>query len=184
MAERGIYYIGGASGAGKTTSGKQLAESSGIVLVEIDDLQRLIMPAVPLLEQRVVATRKIARCVVQELLKAQASCLVDGAWVEPSESARLRSRYGGAFHPVYCGYEGEALELRLASMRTRGVHWLTRESSLSAMTFLQKQVANSKAVKKRCAELGISYIDFTDFDRGFAALKTDFLVWLRGGSQD
>lgn len=177
--QRGVYFVGGASGAGKTSSTKSLSEQYGVPVVELDEFQRLIMPAIPQSEPRAVAMRRIAKATLLELLASRSRCIVDGSWVGPDEAAVLRSEYGSLFHPVYCGYHDSDMVVRYAVLKERGLHWLTRESVEVALDFLERQRRHSEDFRESCGRLGISYIDFTSFAAGFQALETDFSRWAK-----
>lgn len=174
----GIYFVGGASGAGKTTATKKLSEKFGIPVLELDDFQRLLMTTLPLLENRIPAMRTISRCVIDHLVAARSPAVVEGAWIEPEEAAELRSRYGAFFHPVYCGYQDQDLSARLRDIRSKGSHWLSRESGETAAAFMLKQCRDSERLRAECARLGMSYCDFTHHALGAEALSCDFERWI------
>jgi predicted kinase len=179
VAKGAVYYIGGASAAGKTTASIRLAAAARVGRVELDDLQRAIMPALPDVSRRAVVTRQLARAAVTALLDSDAKCIIDGAWLEPLEAEHLRERYGQRFHPLYCGYRAGNIEARLSAIRSAGEHWLASISQTEAAQFLEKQVIDSETLKQTCEHIGIPYYDFTDPEVGFAALKTDFEQWLQ-----
>ena len=179
MAKGAVYYIGGASAAGKTTASIRLAAAAGIARVELDDFQRAMMPALPDVSRRAVVTRQLAQAAVIALLDSDAECIIDGAWLAPSEAEQLRERYGVRFHPLYCGYRAVNIGARLSAIRSAGEHWLASIPQAEAAQFLDKQVTDSETLKQTCEEFGIPYRDFTDHDVGFAALKADFDRWLQ-----
>lgn len=179
----GVYFVGGASGAGKTTATKKLAGAFGIPVVELDDVQRLLMTALPALEDRIVAMRRISRCLVEQLAQAHACSIVDGAWIEPEEAAELRSRYGRSFHPVYCGYHDPDPSDRLAGLRAEGSHWLAREPQDAARAFMLKQCRDSEKLRSECVRRGMSYCDFTSYAIGSAALGADFKRWIASSNR-
>jgi predicted kinase len=179
VAKGAVYYIGGASAAGKTTASIRLAAAAGVGRVELDDLQRAIMPALPDASRRAIVTRQLARAAVIALLDSDAECIIDGAWLEPAEAEQLRAGYGVRFHPLYCGYREVNIEARLSAIRSAGQHWLASVSQTEAAQFLDKQVTDSETLKQTCRHIGIPYYDFTVYEMGFAALKTDFERWLQ-----
>ena len=180
----GIYFVGGASGAGKTTVTKKLSQKFDIPVVELDDFQRLIMTAVPVLENRITAMRTISRCVIEQLVGARSRTLVDGAWIEPEEAAELRARYGASFHPVYCGYQDQDLSARLTGLRNKGSHWLSREPGEAAAAFMLKQSRDSERLRAECARWGMSYCDFTSYALGSEALGGDFERWVLSSNRN
>jgi gluconate kinase len=174
---RGIYFVGGASGAGKTSATQQLAKRHGVALIELDDLQRMIMPAVPDGEARIPVMREVTQSLIRQLLAAESFCLIDGAWLEPQAASELLAA-SEALKVVYCGYTHADVDERQRTIRGRGVHWTASLSQEQGREFLTKQVRDSVVLQQHCAALALPYFDFSDFDSGTAALERDFCSWL------
>jgi predicted kinase len=107
MTFQGIYFVGGASGAGKSRVTQHLARVHSVALIELDDLQRSIMPAIPDADQRAAVTRAMADLLVQQLIEVRAGCIVDGSWIEPERARELQLASRGYFKPLFCGYTAE-----------------------------------------------------------------------------
>jgi hypothetical protein len=171
MTSHGIYFVGGASGAGKSRATQHLARLHRVALIELDDLQRAIMPAIPDADQRAPVMRAIADLLLQQLIEMRASCIVDGSWIEPDRARELQLVSGGYLKPVFCGYSAESVNARYEHMRQSNAHWLTRESEQWALAFLHKQAVNSLTIQQKCRELRMDYIDFSSFANGAAELE-------------
>lgn len=177
MKLEGIYFIGGASGAGKTRGAQQLAQISSLPAIEIDALQRLLIPAIPDTDLRSPVVRALTRVLLEQLIQVRATCIVDGAWLEPEMADRLKQDSNDYFHPVFCGYSSENLEARYQSVRHANEHWLAYMPDDWARAFVQKQVSDSSVVAQKCRELNIDYVDFTDFASGSSQLLENFAAW-------
>lgn len=188
MTFRGIYFVGGASGAGKSRATQHLARLHGVALIELDDLQRSIMSAIPDTDLRAPVMRAMAVCLVQQLTGMRAACIVDGSWIEPERARELQLVSGGYLKPVFCGYSTESVYPRYEHMRQSSVHWLTRETESWALAFLHKQAVDSLIIQQKCRELHMDYIDFSSFANGAAELERNFLCWSEetrsGGARD
>jgi hypothetical protein len=188
MIFHGIYFVGGASGAGKSRATQHLARLHRVALIELDDLQRSIMPAIPDADQRAPVMRAMADLLLQQLIEMRAPCIVDGSWIEANRARELQLVSGGYLKPVFCGYSAESVYARYGDMRQSSVHWLTRETESWALAFLHKQAANSLPLQQKCRELRMDYIDFSSFANGAAELERNFLGWSEetrsGGARD
>ena len=173
-----VYFVGGASAAGKTTCTKSLALRFHLPVVELDDFQRLIMDAIPSLERRAPATFRIAEAVLRELLSARSHCIVEGSWLEPREADQLRREFGPSFQPVYCGYHDPDLTARSERLKSGGRHWLSQVTPEHRTAFLATQRAHSEVFRRNCEHLGLPYFDFTSFEDGAGQLEQDFRSWL------
>lgn len=72
MTFHGIYFVGGASGAGKSRATQHLARLHSVALIELDDLQRSIMPAIPDADQRAAVTRAMADLLIESFSLSRA----------------------------------------------------------------------------------------------------------------
>lgn len=175
-----IYFIGGASGAGKSTIAAKLGERHGIPVVELDAFQRILIPAFDDREALFAAMRNLASGLAIDLLGARSPCLLEGSWIEVAEAARLRTSSANRFHPVYCGFPGAQAEQRLQSIQEAKLHWLNwlaGEDEAAALSFLRKQIQASRRLQVQCRDAAIPFFDLSDQSSGQAELASEFDRW-------
>lgn len=172
-----IYFIGGASAAGKSTISKELSLRYALPLVELDTCYDLLSAAIPEREPLIEATRKVALAAVSQLLNAQAACIIEGGWITPAQAHQLKHNFGNRFCPVYCGYAGADLATRYLAIQANGTHWLKDKPKPEAHAFLTTQIKESAAYRQECALFQLEFFDFTDFSAGSKALRAHFETW-------
>lgn len=172
-----IYFVGGASASGKTTITKKLSAKYLHPVVELDKFHMAITPAIFERDPLVEATRNIAIEVIRQLLSSNASCIVEGAWINPEQAKELRDHSEGRFHPVYCGYPEAAMDERFQAIKISGTHWLAMQPEDEARAFLIKEIVESKWYMEECQKHQIPFFDFSDFETGNEALAENYAGW-------
>lgn len=174
-----IYYVGGASAAGKSTITKELALRAALPLVELDKFHDLLSAVIRVRKPLIAATRKVALTVVVQLLHAQTGCIIEGGWIKPALAHRLKKNFGSRFCPVYCGYPQADMATRYLAIQARGTHWLKNEPEPEAHAFLATQIKESEAYRQECERFQLEFFDFTDFSEGSHSLRAHFETWLQ-----
>lgn len=180
-----IYYIGGASGAGKSTVASRLAAYYGFEHIELDKIFVSVGQWVEDPDLRSSLTDSQSILVADWLLRLNAGCILEGGWINPAQAQKLIDKYGDRFCPVYCGFKGDSAELhhRYALTSAHSQHWLIRESRSEAYAWLERQVVGSLWYESECLEFGFPFFDFSDFNAGSSRLESHFRdLMLAGGS--
>ncbi|NKX46430.1 AAA family ATPase [Roseicyclus persicicus] len=174
-----LIYVGGARGAGKSVAAARLGARLGRAVVRIDRyyvacLRAARDPAVAL-----AAAEEIARRLVDDLVAARASAVIEGAWLRPDEAQALRAAHGVA--PVFLGYPDACAATRLAAFRA-GVdvalhgrlHDLADRPDAEALALIEAEMAQGRWQRDACAQLGLPFVDTTDFAAAEAVLDALF----------
>ncbi|HRC71365.1 MAG TPA: hypothetical protein PK880_02400 [Candidatus Competibacter sp.] len=172
-----IYFIGGASASGKSTAARMLAARDGRAVVELDNFYDILGKVVDDQGALEKVTQKIALEVVARLLSADAFCIVEGGWIDPSKARKLKEASDGRFYPVYCGYPRLKVEARFKMIRKKKVHWLAEKSAKAAHSFLQEQIKLSRWYRKECKRYDLPFFDFSTVEDGVAALSVNYTRW-------
>jgi hypothetical protein len=181
-----VYYIGGVSGAGKTSVAKRLARTTGRPVFSLDRYYGILLKSSIEQELAKAAMALIAMRLVEDLMAADCRCVVEGGWIGPDKAADFRDKYGPAFLPVFCGYSDEHLAERYEHIKADKQHWLSRLQRDIAWPFMVKQTAGSRHVRHACERADFPYLDFTDQRAGTTALLDYFLnhpEYVRRGGQ-
>jgi shikimate kinase len=176
-----IFFIGGASASGKSTIAKELSNLYALPVVELDRFYDILMQVIFDREKLVVATEKISLEVVAQFLAVEASCIIEGGWIQPKKANQLKKESKGHFYPVYCGYPTASVESRYLAIKKSGLHWLNSQSKKEARSFLISQIKESEHYRQECEQWRIEFFDFTEFSEGSRILRSHFEQWLRGG---
>lgn len=174
-----IYFVGGASAAGKSTITKELSVRSSLPLVELDKFHDILIPAIGERELLIETTRKVALEAVELLLNTKAACIIEGGWIKPARAHTLKNNFGSRFCPVYCGYAGADLATRYLAIQANGTHWLNDKPKSEAHAFLTTQIKESAEYRQECARFHLAFFDCTDFSAGSKALCAHFEMWLQ-----
>lgn len=176
-----IYFIGGASGSGKSWTAADLARTHARHLVELDQLNKTLKAAGLSGKELEEQSKKLAFHVVDMLASRGADCIVEGGWINPDGARQMQDRYGKGFRAVFCGFPGAIAEERYAMFKAAGAsgagarHWLvTDETEARALEFLREQISGSRWYRRTCEELGIPFVDFSDVAQGAERLKRDY----------
>lgn len=174
-----LYFIGGASAAGKSTITRALAARTGRGSIELDAYYDILEPLTRsscALEQ---ATTEVSLAVVRQMLKLGADGLIEGGWIAPTQARQLHDESEGRFHPVYCGYPQAKAKPRLALIRAQQQHWLADKPNSEALEFLRQQIKDSRWYQQECAKYALPFFDFSEVASGAAALERDYDAWLQ-----
>jgi predicted kinase len=178
-----IYFIGGQSASGKSTTAAEVASDYGLNVVKLDDYYNVLREHGLTEDALEAATSEVARRIIIELINSQAQCIVEGAWLGPNHAAILRTQAG--FHPVYFGYPNADPQQRLAQIwansRNGSGHWLCSKNADEAIEILTRCVAVGEDLRKHCERLQLDFFDCSDFDRGMAQVKDHFATIWRNG---
>jgi shikimate kinase len=166
-----VYYIGGASGSGKSTVAKRLSKNSGLGLIELDAIFNAVEASVESKETAPKVMNNVAGSLIKQLLAARISCIVEGGWLRP-EAAKQISLDCPHFHAVYCAYPNTPPEVRLELLRTDGTHWIAQKNHEDALAALRDQ--NSQWYEEECKRLKLTFFDFSEIDSGAKMLEDDF----------
>ncbi|MBL8251594.1 MAG: hypothetical protein JNK31_07995 [Candidatus Competibacter sp.] len=172
-----IYFIGGASASGKSVAARKLVAGDGRAIIELDNFYDILASALAdhvILEK---VTGKIAAEAVIQLLAANAFCLVEGGWIDPSRASKLKDKSEGRFYPVYCGYAHGKVKERLRIIKNGKNHWLAEQSGKAARDFLRSQIELSRWYRKQCEKYALPFFDFSSVEEGMAALVADYGRW-------
>jgi gluconate kinase len=184
----GVYFIGGPSITGKSTAAKRLASQFGIDYFELDQicffLANLRLDAKAMYNMTV----NICSTFVEQLIKNNAVCIVEGSWIAPEKAKALIEQYSDKFFAIYCAYPHADISKRLEFAK-KSDHWLFKRSirnpiewhvpgaKRDPVAWLNLEIQNSKWYRHECLRLNIPFIDFSDIDTGFARLQENFSEW-------
>lgn len=174
-----IYFVGGASAAGKSTISKELAVCYSLPLVELDKFHDILIPVIGERELLIETTSEVALAAVELLLKTKAACIIEGGWIKPAQAHMLKNNFCSRFCPVYCGYPGAGVATRYLAIQANGTHWLNDKPRSEAHAFLTTQIKESAEYKQECERFQLAFFDFTDFSAGSKALRAHFEMWLQ-----
>lgn len=175
--QNSIYFIGGASAAGKSAVTTRLAARDGRTIIELDRFYDLLQATIRDSNALEKATRQIALEVVKQLLASNAYCLIEGGWIAPAQASLLKEATAGRFHPVYCGYPYAKVKKRLALIQRAQQHWLAWEPEKKARAFLRQQIEESAWYRRECEKYHLPFFDFSKVEEGAQALILDYSQW-------
>lgn len=177
--QMGVFFIGGASGSGKSTVARAIASRLCVPLLQLDDLHDLLKPPPGSdCDAHVKTTEAVAPFLIEQLLKAGANALVEGGWIQPEGAKDLRAKWPRRFTAVYCGYPGVTAHERFTRMcQVNSTHHLL--SGNNVIDALNQQICDSKSYQTRCNNLNFRFVDFSDLAAGRAALNTAVDDWLK-----
>jgi adenylate kinase family enzyme len=178
-----IILIGGPRGAGKTVAAVRLARALGMAAIRLDRYYVHYLSITKHDEKALSAARLIAHQLMVDLSAGSARAVVEGGWLMPRHADALRRDFGVA--PVFLGYPDAWPRARLQKLRDGGelsptgrVHNIAWRDEAEALEIIGRQIGQSRWQRDICAELGIPYIDTSDFAKGDAALGALFDVAL------
>ena len=174
-----LYFIGGASAAGKSTVARALATRTGRNSIELDAYYDLLEPLTRNSRALEQATTQVSLEAVRQMLKLGAKGIVEGGWIAPARAWQLHNESAGHFYPVYCGYPQAKAKPRLALIRAQPQHWLADKTDSEALEFLRQQIKDSRWYQQECAKYGLPFFDFSEVASGAAALERDYCAWLQ-----
>lgn len=180
-----IFFICGVSAAGKSTIARALAEKYSVPLVELDHYHSFLMEQGLEKTPPFGATRNLVDRVIRMLLSTHAGCIAEGVWSTPIQAHQLRMDYGDRLQPLFCGYPNADPELRRQVVIEGGRHWLkywlnTRPGDIAK--WLVDQKASGRAMEIECRELGVPFVDMSDFTEGGREVEHAFRDFLADGS--
>jgi 2-phosphoglycerate kinase len=160
-----IIYIGGASASGKSRAAVELSTRIGRPVVKLDVYYTLLRRASgksAKKEEAMASTRALARQVVEDMLEAGCCCIVEGRWILPGAADEISRAYPKEFLATYCGYPEAEVVDRLDLLMHSQEHWLAKEPTRKARTFLAEQISNSRWYQNECRKYGLRFVDFSD----------------------
>jgi len=180
-----VYFIGGASASGKSTTAAQLGLDYSIRIIKLDDIYNVLVKAAGETEAKQMI-RPMSFACANELMESNEPFIVEGGWISVEQAVLLHNGNSAAFRAVYCGYPNAKAADRFSQMADQQgseeykAHWTTDESKdYDAMiAWITKQIAQSASYRKKSEASGFLFVDFTTFQDGALALKIDFERWL------
>jgi hypothetical protein len=156
-----IFYIGGASGSGKSHAARMIREKYRIPVINLDDYYNIFHPTC---NEDISETfmRNVSEHLVEDLIKFQGTGILEGGWIDPNVAIQIRSKFDSKFKPVYAGYINDNAQNRLNFLKSNPGHWLLNEQEDFAISFLNKQISDSGDYMNKCRQGLIDYIDFSD----------------------
>lgn len=172
-----VFYIGGVSATGKTSTATQLAVQYNLTLIEFDDYWRGIERFFKA-EHKQQVMESIVRDLIIKLLESRSdeTYIIEGVWLTPCVASILSSRYV-QFSCVYCGYLNSNANERWEKIQA-GDHWLVRlKNEQEAKQFLNEQIERSIEYYHHAGQYGLKFYDYSDFSQGNHAVKQYFSKW-------
>lgn len=170
-----MIYIGGASAAGKSSAAKQLSAQCGAPVVELDKYFNILtrIGCGEIVAEQ--GMRDLSRTLVEDFLRADTRCIVEGGWINPDAIAALKKEYGEKLQTAYCGHLTADVESLLASIVAKGEHWLAKKPSDEARAFLLSQIKGSEWYQSECKKHNVRFFDFSDQAKGVECLVRYFI---------
>ncbi len=169
-----VIYIGGVSAAGKTTVVRSLSKRIMRPAISLDNYSNLINNITK--DQKITKPVKadIAQQIVEDLIYAGSTCIVEGVWIKPDVANEIRNNYRDKFTAIYCGYPDLNPEEHLSNIKDKNNHWLAHEPQSSAISFITNCIEKSLEFKEQCQLYGFPFIDFSDQEKGSKQLLSLF----------
>jgi len=161
-----LIYIGGVSGAGKSVSAKKLSAHLALPIVVLDSYFRMLRRTGCGDDAARDGMPQLAQALIEDLLQANARCIVEGGWLAPDAIAGIQRSHQGRLHAAYCGIPDADVETLLRNVIARGEHWLAKEPVDVAKAILHHQVSGSRWYQAECRKFGIRFFDFSDQEAG------------------
>lgn len=176
-----IYFVGGASGSGKSVATRQMARECTLPRLEVDNIYSAFCGAFGNSEAQKIITIAAAS-LVEELVASGASMIVDGGWIWPDKAADLVKVSGGRLTAVYCGYPTATTQGRFELIRSNSGpdpnHWLAGRDSSDAIAWINQQIEGSRSYQEAAKLVGLPFFDFSDVAEGNKQLRAHFRQWL------
>ncbi len=169
-----IFYLGGASASGKSTTATILASEYSLPIFELDHIKNALTEAHLDEPVTIEIAQRLCSQLVKECFTSGVSCIIEGGWITTIMAKELCAVYNTSFIPVYCGYTGLDIKRRFKLIKSGKQHWLRKKSRDDAARFMEKQIHYSGACKSQCEEYKFPYVDCTNFDEGQFAIKEHF----------
>jgi shikimate kinase len=172
MSNGQIFFIGGASGSGKSTAAEALAEELELPLVRLDDYHNMVINPGLNGQWAKELTREICAKVVQNLMDTGARCIIEGGWITVEQAAVWQGN--PTFFPVFCGYPSTTAKDRFDLIKQGKTHWLNHKTEKDAIEWLEKQISDSCSYKKSCSSNEVTFIEFSCAEAGRKNLIAHF----------
>jgi hypothetical protein len=159
-----VYFIGGPTLSGKSSVAAKLAQTLELEVLELDAIFKLLRDLD--LRDLYHASNLASVSLVEAVMDVGGRCIVEGAWIYPSDVEKLQEREG--FYPAFCGYAKEGLEERYKLAKNDGKHWMFSKGLLGGHDedWLEAEHHKFWHWESQCNDRGIEYFDFSDFDDG------------------
>lgn len=172
MDKKRIFYIGGASGSGKTFSTRKLSNEYSVSTCRLDNFYDKECGRGKSKQEAEKATRSKCQRYIESQLNKGEEGIIEGGWIEPHVAATIKEKFPDTFFPVYAGYANDDPESRLKKIKQGGTHWLCLDES--PIAFIKKQILDSQWYEEECEKYKIMYIDYSQPEIGNGRLKEYF----------
>lgn len=167
-----IYFIGGASRAGKTYLAKRLMVRLGIPVLELDYLKMGLANGLPEygvhpLKDELTVGRllwPIVSGMITAMVENEDDYIIEGCYILPEYAARTRKQYGSGIRSCFLGYADAVATEKLAEVRRYDGGAGNPLGDLSALSDIEHFVSFSQYVRAECSRLGLTYIEAKDRD--------------------
>lgn len=169
-----VYFIGGASAAGKSYAAQVVSRDVSLPVIGLDKYYNMLKKAGVSESVLKGSTKTVCFELVGQLIGVGSQCIVEGGWINPREASQLAARTG--FYPVFCGYPNAEPQKRLERIRSnkQDRHWLCGKTCKEALEYLKKQAQASNWYKNECKTYELTFVDFSDFECGLSRLRSHF----------
>ncbi len=168
-----LYFIGGATRAGKSTLARRVIKKTGLPFLHLDCLMMGLILGVKAWKldgetDDMIRARRMWP-VLKNLIGTmiddtpEQDYLFDGVIFLPEHLAELQSKYQGKkMRGVWLGYTKDSLaEKKQMIMNDKSAdNWLRNKTDERINKVLNYGVSKSRQIKRRCEKFGLPYYDF------------------------
>jgi 2-phosphoglycerate kinase len=181
-----IYFIAGASRAGKTYMAKVLMAKLGIPLLELDYLKMGFANGLPdygihpLQDEETLADLlwPYLAGMIKAIVENGDDYIVEGCYVLPRHADEARTQHPGQIRACFLGYADKRPVDKLSEVRLHGGGAddnLRDRSDAEALADIERFVSFSRYLQSECSRLGFPYFEVRNRDEAVEAATRELL---------